>query len=115
VFSPWLPGARRNNVEVGHCFQYLLLYWDRELRGILQQLAPIKPLQVQLTGVDCATFLSPQIDPIQQGFLWFGYVVLAVSRSLFLETPEEVLRYPAEAYRDRLRSELARPSGCNAG
>jgi hypothetical protein len=103
------------NVEVGHCFHNLLLYRDRELRCILQQPAPIKPLQVQFISVDCATFLSPQIDPIQQGFLWLGYVVFAVSRSLFLEAPEEVLRYPAEAYRHRLRSELTRPSGSNAG
>jgi hypothetical protein len=81
----------------------LLLHGDWELRCILQQLAPIKPLQVQFIGVDYATFLSPQTDPIQQRFLWLGYVLFAVSRSLFLETPEEVLRYLVEAYRYRLR------------
>ncbi len=59
--------------------------------SIIWYFTGIKPVQVQFVGIDYATFLSPQIDPIQQGFLWLGDVVPAVSRSLFLETPEQVL------------------------
>ena len=72
-----LPDTGRHDVEVGHCLHNLLPDRDRELRCILQQFPPIKPLQVQLIGVDCATFLSPQVDPIQQGFLWLGDLVFA--------------------------------------
>jgi hypothetical protein len=81
-----------HNVEVGHSFHDLLFHRDWKPRCILKELAPIKPLQVQFIGVYCAALLAPQVDPIQQGFLGIGDVVLAVSRAPFLETPEEIPR-----------------------
>jgi len=89
---PLLLCARLHNVEVGHGFQNLLLDREWEIFRILKELAPVKPLQVQLVGMNSAAHLVPPVDPIQECFLWIGHVVLAVSRVPFLEAPEELPR-----------------------
>jgi hypothetical protein len=50
--------ARSHNVEASHSFHNLLLYRDWEFGCILEEFAPIKPLQVQLIGMYVAALLS---------------------------------------------------------
>lgn len=57
--------ARLDNVEVGHSFHNLMFNRDRKSGRILEKLAPVKPLQIQLIGVYRTALLAPQIDPVQ--------------------------------------------------
>ena len=50
--------TRLHNVEVSHGFHNLLLYRNWESGCILEEFAPIKPLQVQLIGMYVAALLS---------------------------------------------------------
>ena len=50
--------AMLHNVEASHRFHNLLLYRDWEFVCILEEFAPIKPLQVQLIGMYVAALLS---------------------------------------------------------